>query len=245
MPVRCVRVAVPVKRLMIEPMQRQKAGRPRQDASQTLGNHILTAAFGAFIRCGIERASMDGIAADAGVTKRTLYARYGSKKALLVATLLHRSATGMDQLRREVPDGTLRDRILFVAHYLLDDALTPSAIGLEFLIREVVKSHPDIAIKDLTLGSGPLAGEFYRLLREDVFASQSPDSELRFLADFLFDALVRAPRSRIIHRQEICNTPEARRAYLERALHLISTGLPYLARPRSGDTFSTPQEIEP
>lgn len=221
----------------------RRNGRPTLDASAMLQTRILRTAFEAFVRLGIDRASMEGIAQAAQVSKRTLYLRFGSKKALLVAALRHRAVSGLEA-PQAVPDGHLHDRILFVAEQLLEGALTPEAIGLEFLIREVVKSYPDIILRELTPGTHPLADQFYRLLVEDGALDCASEDSVGFLSEFLFDALVRAPRSRILHRQELCNTKEARRAYLERVLHLISTELPYFAAPRSGDGRPTREETQ-
>jgi AcrR family transcriptional regulator len=48
---------------------------------------IIDAAYALFYRQGFARVSVDAIAAQAGVTKRTLYAHFGSKDALLAAVL--------------------------------------------------------------------------------------------------------------------------------------------------------------
>lgn len=50
---------------------------------------IIDAAYGSFWRAGFARTSVDGIAAEAGVTKRTLYAHFRSKDDLLAAVLVH------------------------------------------------------------------------------------------------------------------------------------------------------------
>jgi AcrR family transcriptional regulator len=48
---------------------------------------IIDAAYALFYRQGFTRVSVDAIAAEAGVTKRTLYAHFDSKDALLAAVL--------------------------------------------------------------------------------------------------------------------------------------------------------------
>ncbi|MFT3967668.1 MAG: TetR/AcrR family transcriptional regulator, partial [Sphingobium sp.] len=133
----------------------RRTGRPTLEATAALQTRILQSAFEAFVRLGIEGASMEGISHAARVSKRTLYMRFGSKKALLVAALRYRATSGLDTICSP-PAGSLRDRILSLAEKLIGDALTPEAIGLEFLIREVVKSYPDIPLKELTPGTAPL-----------------------------------------------------------------------------------------
>ncbi|HSY54904.1 MAG TPA: helix-turn-helix domain-containing protein, partial [Bradyrhizobium sp.] len=49
---------------------------------------IINAAYESFWRSGFRRTSMDGIAARAGLTKRTVYSYFRSKDDLLAAVLV-------------------------------------------------------------------------------------------------------------------------------------------------------------
>jgi AcrR family transcriptional regulator len=69
---------------------RPKRGRPTADQAQAISRSIMTAATQVFLAEGYERASMDAVAARAGVPKSTLYKRYPDKKALLRAVLRER-----------------------------------------------------------------------------------------------------------------------------------------------------------
>jgi AcrR family transcriptional regulator len=60
---------------------------PRQDVSDQRRSQILEAATAVFARMGFERARMDDIADEAGVSKGALYLYYKSKDAI-IATLL-------------------------------------------------------------------------------------------------------------------------------------------------------------
>jgi TetR/AcrR family transcriptional regulator, mexJK operon transcriptional repressor len=57
------------------------------------GEVIAQAAVRLFIRDGYERTSVDAIAAEAGVSKRTIYNRYGDKRNLLMSVLKDAYAT--------------------------------------------------------------------------------------------------------------------------------------------------------
>jgi AcrR family transcriptional regulator len=70
---------------------RKKQGPTRQ--------RIIDAAYDLFWRAGFARSSMDGIAAHAGLTKRTLYAHFRSKDDLLAAVLTHHGGLAMERLR--------------------------------------------------------------------------------------------------------------------------------------------------
>ena len=71
-----------------------RAGRKNPDETR---RQLLGAADRAFYGDGIRNASVDDIAEQAGVTKRTLYYHYGSKEDLVVAYL---EARGVDDVGR-------------------------------------------------------------------------------------------------------------------------------------------------
>ncbi len=70
-----------------------KRGRPTAEQRAAISRTILDAATRIFLAEGFERASMDAIAALAGVPKSTLYKRYTDKKALVRAVIEARVST--------------------------------------------------------------------------------------------------------------------------------------------------------
>ncbi len=56
-------------------------------AAGAKGEAISAAALRLFLRDGYERTSVDAIAAEAGVSKRTIYNRYGDKESLFLSVL--------------------------------------------------------------------------------------------------------------------------------------------------------------
>lgn len=61
---------------------------------------IVDAAYGSFWRAGYTRTNVDGIAARAGITKRTLYSHFRSKDDLLEAVLARYHALVVERLQR-------------------------------------------------------------------------------------------------------------------------------------------------
>src|SRR6201999_2533309 len=74
-----------MKRLMNETVEPRRRGEQRRGAE--LRRHILFAAKDVFLSQGYERASMDTVAAQAGTSKRSLYAHFESKDKLFAAVL--------------------------------------------------------------------------------------------------------------------------------------------------------------
>ena len=84
----------------------------KRDESATR-RRIVDAAYESFWRSGFGRTSLDGIAARAGITKRTLYAYFRSKDDLLADVLEHYAELAMariEHIGRRMPVG--RDAML-------------------------------------------------------------------------------------------------------------------------------------
>ncbi|WP_091228244.1 TetR/AcrR family transcriptional regulator [Microbacterium sp. 3J1] len=89
---------------------------PDLDVLTPAARRVLDAASSLFYERGIHAVGVDTIAEFAGVTKKTLYDRFGSKEALVVAYLQHRDARWRAHLGEHlaaVPDAGA-DRILAV-----------------------------------------------------------------------------------------------------------------------------------
>ncbi len=74
------------------PVPKPQRGRPRDPER---GRRILEAAQRHFNEHGLERASVDAIAAEAGVSKMTVYSNFGSKEQLFQAVVRDKTATVM------------------------------------------------------------------------------------------------------------------------------------------------------
>lgn len=110
---------------------------------------VLDAASRLFYEHGIHAVGVDTIAESAGVTKKTLYDRFGSKEALVVSYLQHRDARWRDHVAAvltQVPDPG-HDRVLaiFDAAISWSDENSPkgcSAINARAEIGEGNDDHP-------------------------------------------------------------------------------------------------------
>ena len=91
------------------PPPKPRRGRPRDPER---GRRILEAAQRHFNEHGLERASVDAIAADAGVSKMTVYSNFGSKERLFQAVVRDRTtvvagAPGAEALDPNQPEKAL------------------------------------------------------------------------------------------------------------------------------------------
>ena len=94
--------------------------------------NILAAARLVFGELGFERASVDGIAARAGVSKATVYSHFQDKNALFVASF----SQDVDELRAgflaclKEPTGAIEDALQTIGEKLMHVALSPSVVAL-------------------------------------------------------------------------------------------------------------------
>ncbi|WP_432834040.1 TetR/AcrR family transcriptional regulator [Dactylosporangium sp. CA-092794] len=90
---------------------------------------ILAAARELFLRHGVDRVSMDAIAAQAAVSKRTVYDYFGDKRRLFLA-ILSDAAESLNASVRRVVDTYLADDAGITTVPQLEEALTAAAIDL-------------------------------------------------------------------------------------------------------------------
>ncbi|HEY6559458.1 MAG TPA: TetR/AcrR family transcriptional regulator [Polyangiaceae bacterium] len=94
--------------------------------------NILAAARQIFCELGFERASVDGIAARAGVSKATVYSHFQDKNALFVASF----SQEVDALRSDFlaclkePKGAIEGALQTIGEKLMHVALSPSVVAL-------------------------------------------------------------------------------------------------------------------
>ena len=125
------------------PDPKPQRGRPRDPER---GRRILEAAQRHFSEHGLERASVDAIAADADVSKMTVYSNFGSKEGLFQAVVRNRAATvvagvpGVGALDPEQPEQAL----LAIGARFLGLAREDDALGAMRSVYGVAGAQPEV-----------------------------------------------------------------------------------------------------
>lgn len=132
-------------------------GRPTPAEAQLKGERLLDAATALFLRDGYGLTSLEAVAAAAGVSKRTLYARYADKAALLrevVARLVIRWLPPFDAGFE--PARGLEETLVGAAKVILATALAPEALALHQLIVAESGRFPELGsiMRDAGAGVG-------------------------------------------------------------------------------------------
>jgi len=115
-------------------------------------DRIIAAANKLFYRDGIKGVSVDAVAAQAGVTKRTLYYHFASKDDLVAAYLEGRDQPNLTLFRRwfDETDGALPGKVQAIFVHLAASARHPKWRGCGFLRTSAelanMPGHPAIRI---------------------------------------------------------------------------------------------------
>jgi AcrR family transcriptional regulator len=132
-----------------------RGGRPTKQDAPLLTERILDAATDLFLRDGYGAASLEAVATAAGVSKRTLYARFAGKAALfqvVVARLVTRWLPAFDARMGEAVG--LEPTLLAAARVILATALVPEALALHRLIIAEIGRFPELAAVLQQAGAG-------------------------------------------------------------------------------------------
>jgi TetR/AcrR family transcriptional regulator, mexJK operon transcriptional repressor len=146
------------------------------------GEAIAAAALRLFLRDGYERTSVDAIAAEAGVSKRTVYNRYGDKENLFLSVLRDTYDSMMATFRgiAEKHLGELADVQQDLTAFALEVALTlttaPDRIALVRLIMSEAPFFPALirAERGTATMSGSVTACLARLAGEGRLAIGDP-----------------------------------------------------------------------
>ncbi|KAA3509132.1 TetR/AcrR family transcriptional regulator (plasmid) [Agrobacterium rosae] len=124
----------------------KSGGRPRQEEAAQLSGKILDVAQSLFLAQGFERTSIDRIANTAHVAKRTLYARFADKEAIFDAVIKRRIDQNLLEIDSlELQGFTLEDKLMKLAHLLLEHVLQPEALELDRAITAEAVRFPNLA----------------------------------------------------------------------------------------------------
>lgn len=125
---------------------RPAAGRPTKEQQAARQAQLLSAALDDFLEHGFDQASVEGIAAKVGMSKRTIYARYDDKAALFRAAIRQAAdnyTIPAEDLSKAETDN-LRTTLLNVAHLRIANLSRPETIKLQRVLTAQSYHFPDL-----------------------------------------------------------------------------------------------------
>ena len=124
-----------------------RRGRPTQAEAKKLHQKLRKAAVATFIKCGYDGTTMEAIARAAGITRRTLYARYPDKRAVFVDVIPWAFTRRTEREESyDLDEGDLRSSLVAVGRAGLARAIDPDIVRLTRIAMSESARFPEFAI---------------------------------------------------------------------------------------------------
>lgn len=178
------------------PGEAHRRGRPTLEEASAIPARIIAAASELFLDLGFESATMELIAQQAHVSKRTLYDRFHSKEEVFLASVEAMSArkrAELDGLR--VTSRTLRNALVELTNKLIEIVATPELVAFERMIAAEQRRFPDLAERRLRTGRERILRFVELVMRKYAPYSQMSTQQVAHYAD-LFVSMVALPQVR-------------------------------------------------
>jgi AcrR family transcriptional regulator len=134
-----------------------RLGRPTREQALLRAEELLDCALEVFLDRGFDHATIEGIAATAGMAKRTIYARYPDKETLFRAAVqraIDRWVVPVEELR-SLDTGDLEETLIAVATARLRSATSPSGVRLQRILNAEAYRFPELSRIAYDQGSKP------------------------------------------------------------------------------------------
>jgi TetR/AcrR family transcriptional regulator, mexJK operon transcriptional repressor len=181
------------------PEVRGRGGRPSRQRSAQLAERILDVAEKLFLSHGFGATSIEAVAKQAGISKRTFYHRFSGKERLfeaVVRRLIERWMPPFDTGMLSPPD--LTDALNDAAQYILRIALTPEALALHRLVIHEAQRFPYLARIMYELGAASGIERIATHLEPRIKSGELRTMDPRFAAEQFILSVVTGPQRRAL-----------------------------------------------
>jgi TetR/AcrR family transcriptional regulator, mexJK operon transcriptional repressor len=207
---------------------RAKAGRPTREQAEARHHALLDTALDHFLDKGFAQTTVEGIAQDVGMTKRTVYARYPDKVSLF------RAAVGRAIDRYVVPphqieatdEGELEQTLIAIAWLRVEQVMTPNGLKLQRIINSESYRFPEIFEPFYERAAAPTMRFLAAVLERETCAGRLAVIDPDTAANVFMSMVVSGPARTIVLGNPLPREAIARR--IEYAVRLFLDG----ARPR-------------
>lgn len=154
------------------------AGRPGRPVDLDKRDHILDVARDLFFAHGVEGVTIEGIAGVSGVSKVTIYKRFGDKTGLFEA-VVEREADAMEQGVEQVsaPGVTLSDQLVAFGNELLGFLERPELAAFDRVLAVEAPRHPELAERFFHAGPGRIRASLARLIAVAMDRGEIEDTD--------------------------------------------------------------------
>jgi TetR/AcrR family transcriptional repressor of mexJK operon len=145
---------------------RPGVGRPTREQQEQRHEELLNVALDIFLEKGFEQTTMEEIATQVGMSKRTVYARYEDKGALFKAVVKRAAEryTVPREALEAVATDDLQKTLLAIARLRIANLARPVAIKLQRILSAQSYRFPELFNAAFEEGTGPTIGFLTDLL---------------------------------------------------------------------------------
>jgi TetR/AcrR family transcriptional repressor of mexJK operon len=181
---------------------------------------ILDAALKVFAAQGYSAASMDAVAAEAGVTKPTLYSYFPSKESLFQAMMLGKRDVMLDVFEHPLDQGMVADLLVFAWAYA-DTVMRPEMLSLARLIIGEVQRFPEIGRAYQASGPDHLLRGIMRYLDSQRHEGRLEFEDTELAAQDLWGLILSAPRTLVLYVPDAQPDRTSLARYIQNGLHVF------------------------
>lgn len=204
-------------------MATTRRGRPTQAEAEELHLQLRKAAATTFVKYGYAGTTMEAIARAAGITRRTLYARYPDKRAVFADVIPWALTLRTTRDAESAPNDDLPAALTAIARGALARALDPDTLGLTRIALNESSRFPEFALSAQTMTWSARQREVMELLRRhqeagNIYVEDYEVSTGQFLA--MIELLPQRLADFGIYRTE-----DEEERHLRHAVHLFLHGV--------------------
>lgn len=179
----------------ISSIKQNKAGRPTREQAQARQAELLEAAIEQFCENGFDRTTIETIASDVSMTKRTVYARFEDKASLFRAALKRAIESYSVPLDRIVATRSkdLKQSLTNIAMLRIRLVSEERGLKLQRLIEREAYRFPDIFQMSYELGAGPTVRFLAGMLTEETQAGRLAIDDPLLAANVFMSMVVSGP----------------------------------------------------
>ncbi|CAJ1509241.1 TetR/AcrR family transcriptional regulator [[Mycobacterium] burgundiense] len=161
-----------------------RRGRPTQAQAAVLHQQIRAAAVATFLKTGYDATTMEAIAKSAGITKRTLYARYPDKRAVFLDVIPWAFTRAVEnEVYPNVDDEDLEVALTAIARGALKRAVDPDIVLLHKVARNEAHRFPEFALSAGSLGWARRQQQVMDVLRAHAAAGELDVDDIELAAE--------------------------------------------------------------
>ncbi|MCB4805898.1 AcrR family transcriptional regulator [Methylobacterium brachiatum] len=169
-----------------------RLGRPPRGSEGDATLRILAAAKPVFLSEGYEAASIDAIAGSAGISKKTIYARFSSKEDLFEAVIVRFIEENVPAIESAASQaGPVAERLHRIALATLEVALSVDSIAVRRIIVAEAARFPEFARLLHDFGIVRVAPLIERCLEEGNASGEIAVDDVRHTGDMFLSIAIR------------------------------------------------------